>query len=180
MRAGTLGCPRSEVYPEEVVAAMIAVGDRIPDVQVFTMGEQGPEPVSAADLLGQGTVVLFAVPGAFTPTCSDFHLPGFVLRADDLAARGVDRVVCVSVNDPFVMAAWGADQEVGDKVEMVADGNGAFAEAMGLTMDGSGFGLGTRSQRYAAVVRDGVVRWLAVEDGPGLSVSSANAVLEAL
>lgn len=159
---------------------MITVGDRIPEVQVFTMGEQGPEPVRSTDVLGHGTVVLFAVPGAFTPTCSDFHLPGFVLRADDLAARGVDRVVCVSVNDPFVMAAWGADQDVGDKVQMVADGNGTFAEAMGLTMDGSGFGLGPRSQRYAAVVRDGVVTWLAVEDGPGLAVSSANAVLEAL
>ena len=120
----------------------IAVGDRVPDVKVFTFGDNGPEATTSAAVLGHGKVVLFGVPGAFTPTCSDHHLPGFVLRADELRAKGVDKVVCVSVNDPFVMGAWGKDQNVGDSVVMLADGNGELAEAMGLTMDGSGFGLG--------------------------------------
>ncbi len=117
------------------------------------------------------------MPGAFTPTCSDHHLPGFVLRAEELRAKGADTVVCVSVNDPFVMGAWGKDQNVGDSVVMLADGNGELTEAMGLTMDGSGFGLGSRSQRFAAILDDGVVSWIAVEPGPGLSVSSAEEVL---
>ncbi len=158
----------------------IAVGDRIPDVKVFTFGDKGPESVTSAEVLGHGTVVLFGVPGAFTPTCSDHHLPGFVLRADDLRAKGADSIVCVSVNDPFVMEAWGQDQNVGKNVVMLADGNGELTAAMGLTMDGSGFGLGARSQRYAAILRDGVVSWLAVEPGPGLNVSSAEEVLAAL
>jgi peroxiredoxin len=158
----------------------IAVGDRIPDVKVFTFGDKGPESVTSADVLGHGTVVLFGVPGAFTPTCSDHHLPGFVLRADDLRAKGADSIVCVSVNDPFVMEAWSLDQNVGKNVVMLADGNGELTAAMGLTMDGSGFGLGARSQRYAAIVRNGVVSWLAVEPGPGLNVSSAEEVLAAL
>ena len=158
----------------------IAVGDRIPDVKVFTFGDKGPEATTSAEVLGRGTVVLFGVPGAFTPTCSDHHLPGFVLRADDLRAKGADSIVCISVNDPFVMEAWGQDQNVGKNVVMLADGNGELAGAMGLTMDGSGFGLGMRSQRYAAILRDGVVSWLAVEPGPGLNVSSADEVLAAL
>ena len=158
----------------------IAVGDRIPDVKVFTFGDKGPESVTSAELLGHGTVVLFGVPGAFTPTCSDHHLPGFVSRADELRAKGADSIVCVSVNDPFVMEAWGQDQNVGKNVVMLADGNGELTAAMGLTMDGSGFGLGARSQRYAAILRDGVVSWLAVEPGPGLNVSSAEEVLAAL
>ena len=158
----------------------IAVGDRIPDVKVFTFGDKGPESVTSAELLGHGTVVLFGVPGAFTPTCSDHHLPGFVSRADELRAKGADSIVCVSVNDPFVMEAWGLDQNVGKNVVMLADGNGELTAAMGLTMDGSGFGLGARSQRYAAIVRNGVVSWLAVEPGPGLNVSSAEEVLAAL
>ena len=158
----------------------IAVGDRIPDVKVFTFGDKGPESVTSAELLGHGTVVLFGVPGAFTPTCSDHHLPGFVSRADELRAKGADSIVCVSVNDPFVMEAWGQDQNVGKNVVMLADGNGELTAAMGLTMDGSGFGLGARSQRYAAIVRNGVVSWLAVEPGPGLNVSSAEEVLAAL
>jgi peroxiredoxin len=158
----------------------IAVGDRVPDVKVFTFGEKGPEATTSDEVLGKGKVVLFGVPGAFTPTCSDHHLPGFVLRAGELRAKGADRIVCVSVNDPFVMGAWGQDQQVGDSVELVADGNGELTEAMGLTMDGSGFGLGTRSQRYAAILDDGIVTWLAVEPGPGLSVSSAEEVLAAL
>jgi peroxiredoxin len=158
----------------------IAVGDRIPDVKVFTLGDKGPGATTSAEVLGHGTVVLFGVPGAFTPTCSDHHLPGFVLRADDLRAKGADSIVCIAVNDPFVMEAWGQDQNVGKNVVMLADGNGELTGAMGLTMDGSGFGLGTRSQRYAAILRDGVVSWLAVEPGPGLNVSSADEVLAAL
>jgi peroxiredoxin len=158
----------------------IAVGDRVPDVKVFTFGAKGPEATTSADLLGHGTVVLFGVPGAFTPTCSDHHLPGFVMRAEELRAKGADKVVCAAVNDPFVMGAWGQDQKVGDTVVMLADGNGELTKAMGLTMDGSGFGLGLRSQRYAAILRDGVVSWLAVEPGPGLKESSAEEVLAAL
>ena len=159
----------------------IAVGDKVPDVKVYTFSEKGPEATTSAAVLGQGKVVLFAVPGAFTPTCSDHHLPGFVMRAEDLKAKGADSIVCVSVNDPFVMGAWGEDQNVGSSVVMLADGNGEFTEAMGLTMDGSGFGLGPlRSQRYAAIIEDGIVTWLAVEPGPGLAVSSAEEVLGAL
>jgi peroxiredoxin len=158
----------------------IAVGDRIPDVKVYTFGEKGPEATTSGAVLGTGKVVLFAVPGAFTPTCSDHHLPGFVFRAEELRAKGVDRVVCVSVNDAFVMEAWAKSQDVGDSVLMMADGNGEFAEAMGLVMDGSGFGLGSRSQRYAVIIEDGVVSWLGVEPGPGLSASSAEEVLAAL
>jgi glutaredoxin/glutathione-dependent peroxiredoxin len=158
----------------------IAVGDRIPDVKVFTFSDKGPEATTSAEVLGQGKVVLFGVPGAFTPTCSDHHLPGFVLRADELRAKGAEKIVCVSVNDPFVMGAWGQDQNVGSSVVMLADGNGELADAMGLTMDGTGFGLGKRSQRFAAILDGGVVSWLAVEPGPGLKVSSAEEVLAAL
>ncbi len=158
----------------------IAVGERVPDVKVWTSGEKGPQATTALEVLGSGKVVLFGVPGAFTPTCSDHHLPGFVMRAEELTAKGADKVVCVAVNDPFVMDAWGKDQNVGDDVVMMADGNGELAESMGLTMDGRGFGLGARSQRFAAIIQDGVVTWLAVEPGPGLSVSSADEVLAAL
>ncbi len=158
----------------------IAVGDRIPDTKLMTKTADGPKPVQSGDVLGKGKVVLFAVPGAFTPTCSDYHLPGFVLRAEDLQAKGVDTIACISVNDVFVMAAWGEAQGVGDSVLMLADGNGDFAAAMGLEMDGSGFGLGTRSRRYAAILNDGVVTDLFVEQGGGLEVSSADGVLAAL
>lgn len=159
----------------------IAVGDQVPDVKVYTFSEKGPEATTSAEVLGHGKVVLFAVPGAFTPTCSDHHLPGFVMRAEDLKAKGADSIVCLAVNDPFVMGAWGEDQNVGRDVVMLADGNGEFTQAMGLTMDGSGFGLGAlRSQRYAAIIDEGVVSWLAVEPGAGLNVSSAEEVLAAL
>jgi len=158
----------------------IAVGDPIPDIRVMTSGPEGPTHVQTADILGSGKVVLFAVPGAFTPTCSDYHLPSYVIRHDDLAAKGVDTVACISVNDPFVMAAWGKDQQVGDTVTLLADGNGEFTEAIGLEMDGSGFGLGSRSQRYAMVLEDGVVTALHVEPGAGLTVSAADAILEVL
>ena len=158
----------------------IKVGDRIPDVKLMTMTSEGPKPVQSAEALGSGKVVLFAVPGAFTPTCSDYHLPGFVLRADDLKGKGVDTIACLAVNDPFVMGAWGEAQDVDGKVTMLSDGNGDFTGAIGLEMDGSGFGLGTRSQRYAAILEDGVVKELLVEPGPGLEVSSADAVLAKL
>jgi len=158
----------------------IAVGDTIPDIRVMTPGPGGPTHVQTGDVLGSGKVVLFAVPGAFTPTCSDYHLPTYVIRHDDLKARGVDTVACISVNDPFVMDAWGKDQKVGDTVTLLADGNGEFTSAVGLEMDGSGFGLGTRSKRYAMVIEDGVVTTLHVEPGGGLSVSAADAILEVL
>jgi peroxiredoxin len=158
----------------------IAIGDRIPDVKVMTSRPDGPVPVQTGDVLGHGKVVLFAVPGAFTPTCSDYHLPSYVIRYDDLKAKGVDSVVCVSVNDPFVMGAWGEAQHVDGNILMLADGNGEFTKAMGLEMDGSAVGLGTRSQRYAAIVDDGVVTTLQVEPGPGLTVSAADAILEQL
>ena len=158
----------------------IAVGDRIPDVQLMTTRDGNPTHVRSTEALGSGKVVLFAVPGAFTPTCSDYHLPSYVIRHDDLVAKGVDTVACISVNDPFVMSAWGESQHVDDLVLMLADGNGEFAAAVGLEMDGSGFGLGTRSQRYAMVIEDGVVTALQVEPGAGLTVSAADAVLEIL
>ena len=158
----------------------IAIGDTIPDVELRTMVRKTPEALRSRDVLGKGKIVLFAVPGAFTPTCSDYHLPGFVLRADDLFAKGVDAIACISVNDPFVMSAWGQNQKVGDKVLMLADGNGEFTRAMGLEVDMSGAGFGIRSKRYAAVIDDGVVTTLLIEPERGLNVSSAESVLAAL
>ena len=145
----------------------IATGDRLPDVKVMTLTSSGPTPVQTAEVLGTGKVVLFAVPGAFTPTCSDHHLPSFVIRNEDLRAKGVDTIACISVNDAFVMGAWGESQNVGDGVLMLADGNGEFTKALGLEMDGTGFGLGIRSQRYAMVIDDGVVTLLYLETAPG-------------
>jgi glutaredoxin/glutathione-dependent peroxiredoxin len=158
----------------------IAVGDRIPDVQLKMITDHGVEAVSTADVLGKGRVVLFGVPAAFSPTCSDVHLPGFVSHADEILGRGVDRIYCVSVNDPFVMAAWGRSQGVGDKVTLLADGNGELAQAMGLEIDLSRGGLGTRNKRYAAVIEDGIVTALLLEEATGLEVSSAEGVLTAL
>ena len=157
----------------------IAVGDRIPDVKVMTLTDEGPKPVQTGEALGKGKVVLFAVPGAFTPTCSDHHLPGFVIRADDLKAKGVDTIACIAVNDAWVMGAWGKSQGAGD-ILMLADGNADFADAMGLGADLGAFGLGRRSQRYAAVLDDGVVAAIGVEEGPGLKASSAEAILDSL
>ena len=150
----------------------VKVGDRIPDVEVRTMGEKGPEPIRTGDVLGAGKVVLFAVPGAFTPGCSKLHMPGFVADGEQLKAKGVEKIVCVSINDAWVMDAWGKDQGVGDKITLLADGNGDFSEAMGLVFDGSGFGLAKRSQRYAAIIEDGVITSLDVEAGGGVDVSS--------
>ena len=158
----------------------IQVGDTLPSINLTTMTSEGPKPVSLSELSAGKKVVLFAVPGAFTPTCSVQHLPGFLEKNSDLKDKGADIVACISVNDPFVMHAWGEDRKVGDDVLMLSDGNGEFTAAIGLEMDGSGFGLGTRSQRYAMVIDDGVVSILNVESGPGLDVSSAETVLEQL
>jgi peroxiredoxin len=158
----------------------INVGDKVPDVEVKTMGPGGPESVRTGEVLGQGKVVLFAVPGAFTPGCSKVHLPGFVARADELLAKGVSRICCVAVNDAWVMDAWAEAQGAKGKILMLADGNAEFTKAMGLDFDGSGFGLGVRSQRYAAIIEDGVVTRLDVESGPGVDVSSCEAVLSRL
>ena len=159
----------------------IAVGDRIPDIKVQVPGPDGrPADASTTELLGSGKVVLFGVPGAFTPTCSDHHLPGFVIRYEDLVEAGADRVYCVSVNDAFVMAAWGQANGVDGKVGMIADGSAVFTKALGLDVDLTGGGLGVRSKRYAAVIEDGVVTHLAVEETLGLDVSSADAVLKVL
>lgn len=158
----------------------IAVGDAIPNVKIATMTPEGIEPVETSEFFKGKKVVLFSVPGAFTPTCSARHLPGFVDKADEFKAKGVDTIACMSVNDVFVMGAWGKAQNVGDNVVMLADGNGDFAAALGLEMDGTGFGMGKRSQRFALVADDGKVSALHVE-GPGeFKVSSAEAVLAAL
>jgi peroxiredoxin len=155
----------------------IAVGDKIPDVEIKTMGPEGPKSIGTLEALGHGRVVLFAVPGAFTPGCSRIHLPGFVQGAEELSAKGVDRVACIAVNDAFVMDAWAKDQTVGDKILMLADGNAEFANAVGLVMDGSGFGLGQRSKRYAMVLDEGVVARLDVDEKGGVDVSSCQNVL---
>ena len=157
----------------------IKEGDRLPEVSMFTMQDGRPSPVTTNELFGGRKVVLFAVPGAFTPTCSQAHLPGFVVNADKIKAAGVDSIVCLSVNDAFVMGCWG-DEKNASELVMVGDGNGEFTRAVGLEMDGSAFGMGTRSQRYAMIVDDGVVTKLAVEAPGKLEVSSAEAILEAL
>lgn len=158
---------------------MIQEGDKIPSGSFKVMGAEGPSDVSTDELFSGKKTVLFAVPGAFTPTCSAAHVPGFVVNADAIKAKGVDNIVCMSVNDVFVMGAWGESQNA-ENIIMAADGNGEYATALGLTMDGSGFGLGTRSQRFAMIVDDGVVTHLALEDGPGLENSSAEAIMEKL
>ena len=158
----------------------IQVGDKVPLGNFKIMTPDGPQEINSGEIFDGKKVVLFAVPGAFTPGCSITHLPGFVVKADEIKAKGVDVVACVSVNDPFVMKAWGDDRNVGEDVLMLSDGNGEFTAAIGLEMDGSGFGLGTRSQRYAMIIDDGVVSVLNVESGPGLDISSAETVLEQL
>lgn len=155
----------------------ISVGDKIPDVKVMVATAEGPQAAQTGELLGSGKVALFSVPGAFTPTCSAKHLPGFVEKAGEFSAKGVDKIVCMSVNDAFVMKAWGKDQKTEDKVVMLADGNGDFARALGLTMDGKGFGMGERSQRFSAVIENGVVKKLNVEKPGAFEVSSADYML---
>jgi peroxiredoxin len=159
----------------------IKVGDSLPaDLKLKEMGDGGPKDVTVGEVFKGKKVVVFAVPGAFTPTCSMKHLPGFLEQAAAIKAKGVDEIVCLSVNDAFVMGAWGEANKAKGKVRMLADGNGAFTKALGLTLDASGFGMGTRSQRYAMIVNDGKVQELLVEQGPGLSVSSAESVLAKL
>ena len=159
----------------------IQVGDRIPSATLTTMTADGPKPITTDDIFKGKTVALIAVPGAFTPTCSARHLPGFKDHAEDLRAKGVDTIACVSVNDAFVMGAWGRDQGLtGDDVLLLADGNGDFTRALGLALDAKGFGMGERSQRYSAVVKDGVVEKLNVEQGGEFRVSSAEFMLEQL
>ncbi|MCH9018968.1 MAG: peroxiredoxin [Proteobacteria bacterium] len=155
----------------------IKVGDRIPSATLRRMTADGPAEISTEELFGGKRVALFALPGAFTPTCSAKHLPGFVANADALKAKGVDAIACVSVNDAFVMDAWGKDQNVGDTVMMLADGSAEFTRALGLELDLIARGLGVRSQRYSMVVEDGVVAALHVEDGTGMSVSDAETLL---
>ena len=158
----------------------IAVGDKVPDVEVKTMGPEGPQSVRTGEVLGTGKVVLFAVPGAFTPGCAKIHLPGYVQHGDELKAKGVSTIACIAVNDPWVMAAWGDAQGATGKILMLADGNGDFAQAMGLEVDLSVAGLGSRSQRYAAVIDDGVITSLDVEPNPGVDVSKCENVLAKL
>ena len=158
----------------------IKIGDRLPQATFMHMGENGPEPISSQDLFAGKRVAVFALPGAFTPTCSAQHLPGYVQNAAALADKGIDEIACLSVNDVFVMDAWGRDQKVGDKVAMLADGNCDFTSAVGLELDGTGFGMGRRSQRYAMIVNDGVVEALNVEEGGEFKVSSAEYMLENL
>jgi peroxiredoxin len=153
----------------------IKIGDTLPEATFSTMTADGPEPVGR-DFFEGKKVALFAVPGAFTPTCSAKHLPGFLDKAGDLKAKGVDAIACTSVNDVFVMGAWGKANDA-DGVTMLADGNGDFAQAVGLTMDGSKYGMGTRSQRYSMLVENGVVRQLNVEAPGEFKVSTADYLL---
>ncbi len=157
----------------------IQQGDRLPEATLHTMRDGRPTAVTTSELFSGKKVVMFAVPGAFTPTCSEAHLPGYVVQADAIKAKGIDDIICVAVNDAFVMGAWGKAGNA-DALTMVGDGNGDFTKAIGLEMDGSGFGLGTRSQRYAMVIEDGVVDTLAVEAGGQLDVSSAESILKNL
>ena len=155
----------------------IQTGDRIPSATLLKATAEGPEPVDSDSYFAGRKVALFAVPGAFTPTCSARHLPGFVEKADELKAKGVDEIACVAVNDAFVLQAWSRDAGADGKVTMLADGNGEFSKALGLTMDASRFGMGTRAQRFSAIVEDGVVKQLNVEDPGAFSVSSAEFML---
>jgi peroxiredoxin len=158
----------------------IKVGDKIPSAKLRVMTSEGPKEVTTDELFKGKKVVLFALPGAFTPTCSAKHLPGFVQNAEGLRAKGVDSIACLSVNDAFVMGAWGKDQKVGDKVMMLADGNAEFTRAVGLESDASGYGMGVRSKRYAMVVDNGVVKALQVEKPGSFEVSSAEAIMKAI
>jgi len=158
----------------------VQTGDRLPQGILTIAGPDGPEPKDVSELLGKGRVVLFAVPGAFTPTCSARHLPGYVENAAQFREKGVDRVVCMAVNDIFVMEAWAKQGQVNDSVTMAADGNGDYTRALGLEMDASAFGMGKRSQRFALIANDGIVEAIMVESPGEFRVSSAEYVLEQL
>ena len=155
----------------------IKVGDKLPDVKLTKATENGPEAVQSADYVAGKKVALFSVPGAFTPTCDAKHLPGFVEKAGELKGKGVDTIACMAVNDAFVMKAWGKAQSTDDKVDMLADGNAEYTKALGLDFDASGFGMGTRGQRFAIIVDNGVVKQLNVEAKGEFKVSSADYVL---
>ena len=157
----------------------IQTGDRIPDAQLTIASADGPQAVSSADFFAGKKVALFAVPGAFTPTCSARHLPSYVEKAGELKAKGVDEIACISVNDPFVMSAWN-ERDGSSDITMIADGNGEFTEALGLSFDGSKFGMGKRSQRYSMIVNDGTVEQVNVEAPGDYRVSGAEAMLEQL
>ncbi|HXG77957.1 MAG TPA: peroxiredoxin [Methyloceanibacter sp.] len=154
---------------------MIAIGDRLPEVTFRVLGDDGVETLTTSDVFKGKKVVLFAVPGAFTPTCHLKHLPGFIEKADDFKKMGVDTVVCVAVNDPFVLAAWAEKSGGKGKVLFLSDGNAEFTQKVGMEFDGSGVGLGTRSKRYAALIEDGVVKALNIEESPGVAVESTAA-----
>ncbi|MCH7536682.1 MAG: peroxiredoxin [Proteobacteria bacterium] len=158
----------------------ISAGEKMPSGTFGIMTESGPGSLSSDELFAGKKVVLVSVPGAFTPTCSLNHLPGFIDQAEQLAAKGVDTVACMAVNDVFVMDAWGKDRGVGEKVVMLADGNGEYSRALGLELDASGFGMGMRGQRFAIVVDDGVATHVAIEDPGQFEVSKAEAILAAL
>jgi glutaredoxin/glutathione-dependent peroxiredoxin len=158
---------------------MIKVGDKVPSVKLKHMTKEGIKDITTDELF-KGKVALFGLPGAFTPTCSAKHLPGFVQNSEAIRGKGVDRIVCLSVNDAFVMDAWGKNQNVGDKVMMVADGNADFAKAVGLEMDGSGYGMGTRIRRFSMVVDNGTVKQLNVEKPGAFEVSNAETILKQL
>ena len=157
-----------------------SVGDKVPSTTLYKMGTDGPEAVSTDDYCAGRKVVIFGVPGAFTPTCSAQHVPGFMQNAGDLKAKGVEAIACVSVNDAFVMGAWAKDQNTGDTIDMLADSSGELAKAMGVELDLSERGLGVRGKRFALVAEDGVVKHLALQDGGELTTSSAEEVLKAL
>jgi peroxiredoxin len=152
---------------------MIKTGDRIPDAAFTRMTASGPAPITTAELFGGRKVIVFGVPGAFTPTCSKQHLPGYLAQHDAIKAKGIDTIACLAVNDVFVLDAWARANDAGDRILMLADGNATFVKAVGLEFDLSGFGMGTRSKRFSMVVDDGVVTRLNVEEGPGVSVSGA-------
>jgi peroxiredoxin len=158
----------------------IKAGDRIPSTTLMQMKGGAPQPVKTDDLFRGKKIALFALPGAFTPTCSAKHLPGYLQHAEDLRSKGVDAIACVSVNDAFVMGAWGESQNAGDKVMMLADGNGDFTRALGLEMDATKYGMGKRSQRFSMLIDDGVVKTLNVEEPGAFSVSSAEHMLQQL
>ena len=158
----------------------ISVGDRIPNITLATMTNDGPKDITTDEIFADKKVVLFALPGAFTPTCSASHLPGFVVKNDEIKAKGVDTIACLSVNDAFVMGAWGDAQNAEDNILMLADGSGSFTEAMGLTLDLTARNMGVRSQRYAMIADNGVVTHLGVEEGGAFEVSSAEAILAEL
>jgi len=158
----------------------VKIGDKIPSVTLMQFKDGSPKPVKTDELFAGKTVAVFALPGAFTPTCSAKHLPGFIQHAAEIKQKGVDAIACVSVNDAFVMGAWGDQQGSGDKVMMLADGNGELTAALGLEMDGTKFGMGTRSQRFSMLVENGVIKQLNVEQPGAFDVSSAEHMLKQL